>query len=58
MYYNAAVTHWLNVTPDLQIINPALTKQLSTSGGLAGSTLQNVGTSVVAGIFLRARFQA
>ena len=50
MYYNAAITHWLNLT-DLQIINPGLTKTLNGSGGLT-----SVNTAVVAGARLRVRF--
>ena len=55
MYYNVAITHWLNLTPDLQIIDPALKKTLTSSGRLAGR-LTNVDTIVVGGIRLRARF--
>jgi len=51
MYYNAAITHWLNLTADLQIINPGLTKTLNGSGGLT-----SVDTAVVAGARLRVRF--
>ena len=51
MYYNAAVTPWLSVTADLQIINPGLTKALNSFGQLA-----NVDTAVVAGTRLRIRF--
>jgi porin len=51
MYYNAAITHWLNLTADLQIINPGLTKTLNGSGGLT-----SVNTAVVAGARLRVRF--
>ena len=51
LYYSAAVTSWLNASLDLQIINPALTKTLSSSG-----QLENVDTAVVAGLRLYARF--
>ena len=50
MYYNASVTSWLNATVDLQIIEPALTKTLSSSG------LENADTAVVAGLRLYMRF--
>src|SRR5262249_5053407 len=49
MYYNAAITGWLNLTADLQIINPGLKKMLSPPPGL----LANVDTAVVAGVRLR-----
>lgn len=50
MYYNAAVTRWLGVTADLQIVNPGLQKTLGSNG-----RLQNVDTAVVGGLraFLR-----
>jgi porin len=51
MYYNISVTKWLNVTADLQIINPALKRTLNAFGQLA-----NVDTAVVAGARLRVRF--
>jgi porin len=51
MYYNAAITHWLNLTTDLQIINPGLTKALNGAGGLT-----SVDTAVVLGARLRVRF--
>jgi len=51
MYYNAAITRWLTATLDLQIINPALKKTLDSAG-----QLKDVGTAVVAGLRLYARF--
>jgi arylsulfatase A-like enzyme len=51
MYYNVALTPWLNVTADLQIINPGLKKTLDSAG-----RLRDVDTAVVAGLRLRARF--
>jgi porin len=51
MYYNISVTQWLNVTADLQIINPALKRAQNELGKLA-----NVDTVVVAGARLRVRF--
>jgi porin len=51
-YYNLAITSWLSATADLQIIDPALKKTLSSSG----QRLVNVDTAIVAGIRIRARF--
>ena len=51
VYYNFAITGWLNATLDLQVIEPALQKKLGSSG-----RLENVDTTVVAGLRLRARF--
>ena len=52
VYYNLAITAWLSATADLQIIDPALKKQLNSSG----SGLANVHTATVAGVRIRARF--
>jgi porin len=51
LYYNASITSWLNATLDLQVIRPALTKKLDSSG-----QLENVDTTVVAGLRLYVRF--
>lgn len=51
MYYNAAITPWLNVTANLQIINPGLQKTLGSD-----NRLRDVDTAVVAGLRLYARF--
>jgi porin len=51
MYYNAALTQWLNVTGDLQIIGPGIKKALNGVGQLA-----NVDPAVVVGARLRVRF--
>jgi porin len=51
MYYNISVTQWLNVTADVQIINPGLKKAINELGQLA-----NVDTAVVTGARLRVRF--
>ncbi len=52
MYYNAAVTKWLNATADLQIIDPALNKTLDKSN----RRLVNNDTAVVLGLRLYTRF--
>ena len=51
IFYNASVTSWLNATLDLQIIEPALKKKLSSSGQLT-----DVDTTVVAGLRFYVRF--
>ncbi len=51
MYYNVAVTSWLNATLDLQVIDPALKKKLNSSGNL-----EDVNTTVVAGLRFYVRF--
>jgi porin len=56
MYYSAALTPWLTATADLQIVNPGLTKTISSSSSQLLPMLANVDTAVVAGIRLRVRF--
>jgi porin len=51
IFYNASLTPWLNVTADLQIVEPALTKTLGSSG-----QLKDVDTAVVAGLRVQVRF--
>jgi len=52
MYYNAALTGWVGATLDLQIVSPALTKRLSSSG----TGLSEVDTAVIGGLRLYVRF--
>ena len=54
MYYNAAVTSWLGATADLQIVDPAIKKTLSSSG--SSGRLRNIDTAVIAGLRLYIRF--
>ena len=51
LYYNASVTPWLNVTPSLQIISPALNKAVDSSGNL-----KELDTTYVAGVRVGIRF--
>jgi porin len=51
MYYNAALTAWLQISLDLQIINPGLKKTRSTN-----DTLRDVNTAVVGGVRTYIRF--
>jgi porin len=52
MYYNMAVTPWMNVTSDLQIVDSGLNKAVSPTTG----KLASIDTVVVAGARLRVRF--
>ena len=52
MYYNMAITPWINVTSDLQIIYSGLNRVLSSTTG----QLTGIDTAVVAGARLRVRF--
>lgn len=51
LYYNAAVTPWLSVSPSLQIISPALNKVLDPSGNF-----QDLDTTYLAGVRVGIRF--
>jgi len=51
IYYNAALTPWLQATLDLQIVDPAVNKKLDGSGNL-----KDVDTAVVPGFRLYVRF--
>jgi porin len=52
MYYNAALTGWLDVTLDLQVVEPGLERVLDRSSG----TLEDVETAVIPGARMYARF--
>ncbi len=51
LFYNVAVTNWLHVTADLQVIEPGLTKTLN-----AGNQLKDVDTALVGGLRVRIQF--
>jgi porin len=51
IYYNAALTPWLQATLDLQIVDPAINKKIDGAG-----SLQDVDTAVVPGFRLYVRF--
>jgi porin len=51
LYYNVAVTGWLNASLNLQVIEPALAKNLDSSG-----QLEDADTAVVAGLRVYVRF--
>jgi porin len=52
LYYSLALTGWLTVTPDLQVVNPGLKRALNPSG----TALMNVDTATIAGVRFRVRF--
>jgi porin len=51
VYYNAAITPWLNLSTDMQIVNPGLKKAPNMAGRLAA-----IETAVIMGSRLRVRF--
>ncbi|MGY6276066.1 carbohydrate porin [Methylomonas sp. MgM2] len=51
LYYTAQLTPWLNISPDLQIVNSALNKTLNDTGGL-----KNIDTSVEASLRMNILF--
>jgi len=52
MYYNMAITPWMNLTSDLQIVDSGLNKAISPATG----QLTGIDTVVVAGARIRVRF--
>jgi len=51
LYYNAAVTPWLSVSPNLQIISPALNKTLDSN-----KNFTDLDTTYIAGVRVGIRF--
>ena len=51
MYYNFAVAKSIGVSLDLQVVNPALTKRVTSSAGI-----KDVDTAVVGGLRAFVRF--
>ncbi len=51
MYYTAAITPWLNVSPNLQVINSGMNKTLGNGNGL-----QNMNTAVEANLRMNIQF--
>ena len=51
MYYNFALATSIGVSLDLQVVNPALTKTVTSSGGI-----KNVDTAVIGGLRVFVRF--
>jgi len=52
LYYNAAVTPWLSVSPSLQIISPALNKTFEA----ASQAVKDIDTTYIAGVRVGIRF--
>ena len=51
LYYNAAVTPWLSISPSFQIISPALNKALD-----ANRNFMDLDTTYIAGVRMGVRF--
>jgi len=51
MYYNASITPWLSMSPNLQIIEDGLKKTLGSNGAL-----KNMDTEVIAALRIFIRF--
>jgi porin len=51
LYYNAAVTPWLSISPSFQILSPALKKTLDSSG-----TFKDLNTTYITGVRVGIRF--
>jgi len=53
-YYNVAITPWLQLTPDIQVVRPAQKEFLDTSGIIPARNY--VGTATVFGLRLQMVF--
>jgi porin len=53
-YYNVAITPWLKLTPDIQVIRPAQKEFVDTE--VFVPTTKNVGTATVLGLRLQMIF--
>jgi porin len=51
LYYNAAVTPWLSISPSLQVISPALNRALDSSGNF-----KDLNTTYITGVRVGVRF--
>jgi porin len=51
-FYNAAITPWLRISLDLQVVDQALNKTLNSSG----TGLENLDTAVIGGVRMYVRF--
>ena len=51
LYYNAAVTPWLSISPSFQVISPALNKTLDSSGNF-----KDLNTTYITGVRVGIRF--
>jgi porin len=52
-YYNIALTPWMQLTPDIQLIKPAQKQKIATTSPL---TLQGINTATVLGVRLNMQF--
>jgi porin len=56
-YYNCAVTPWMRLTPNIQIIRPAQKDVVSvTTGGMQGISRKSIDTTTILGIRLQLFF--
>lgn len=51
LYYNAALTPWLNLTANMQVVNSAVGKTINSNGNLV-----DMPTTVVGGLRMYVRF--
>ncbi|MGD0274797.1 MAG: carbohydrate porin [Syntrophales bacterium] len=55
IYYNIALTPWMRLTPDLQIVRSAQ-KQFMTGGGILTPNLEDINTATILGLRLQLIF--
>ncbi len=55
-YYNIAITPWMKLTPDIQVVRPAQKNQFNIEGGILNISKKSVDTATVVGLRLQMVF--
>jgi len=55
-YYNIAITPWMKLTPDIQVLRPAQKNQFNIEGGILNISKTSVDTATVVGLRLQMDF--
>ena len=55
-YYNFAITPWMKLTPDIQVVRGAQKNELDTAGGILNISKKSVDTATVIGLRLQVVF--
>ena len=55
-YYNIAITPWMKLTPDIQVVRPAQKNQFNIEGGILDISKKSVDTAAVVGLRLQMDF--
>ena len=55
-YYNFAITPWIKLTPDIQVVRPAQKNTFNSDGGILNISKKSVDTATVIGLRLQIVF--